>query len=752
MWWGPLLSARVPGYTPFMNESEHLLQEVTDLQQAGRWDDALALLDQLSQPLSFQAHQARGRSLYRLSRVKEAESAFAAALDVALLGGDREQIAAGHMSLGASLFEQSRFLDAAEHLKQSLAYYDNRNCRGLANALNWLAQTYQRMDLWDLAAETFTRGLELAVRIGARDIEAFIRSNSGLMQMLMKDNRAAEASFRNALRLNREIGNSYGIADTLSNIGIALHADERYEEAEPWLREGMESHAALGAALKEIMVSLYLADTLRAMGQRDDALHLVRTGLARMDEDCSNFMRIQVLDLAFNQYMDMGMLEEAGQTLESLKEFLEQREMSLADQATFHRFQAKMSHATGDLQGVFEHFSKAFDLNDQLTMKQNAMFTAYLSMHEQAMRAEMETRLAKSQKFESLGILCAGIAHDFNNSLHAILGSVEGISGNDDISGKVERIRSAVTDSADLCRHLLAFAGHASMNPEVVDVNGAVAEVISLINPLTSGIDLLWEPAEGLAPVEVDPVQLKNWVISILTNSLEALDGAGTVTISTSMRRGEKPDAVSMPSITIADNGPGIPCELLDKVFDPYFSTKSISRGMGLAEIKGSVESIGGEISLRSEPRILTEFTIMLPPASDVPETVPRSIVDLDPGGRTVGIVDDDRNVREVTASMLEFLGYRNVCWSDGESFLQDLGTGDPPDCILLDMTMPGLLGSQVFVSIRESGINCPVIIMSGFSSRESMAHFQGEIPCYFLHKPFSTLQLRDALNTALGS
>ena len=375
------MSARVQGYTPFMERSAHLLQEATSLQQAGRWDEALVLLDRLSPPISFQAHQARGRSLYRLSRVKEAESAFAAALDVALLEGDREQIAAGHMSLGASIFEQSRFLDAAEHLKQSLAHYDNRNCRGLANTLNWLAQTYQMMDLWDLAAETFARGLEVTVHIGAKDIEAYIRSNTGLMQMVMSDNRSAEVSFRDALELNREIGNSYGIADTLSNIGIALHADERFEEAEPWLREGMEAHAALGAAYKEIMVSLYLADAIRTLGQKDDALQLVRTGLARMEDDCTSFMRVQILDLAFNQYMDMGMLEEAEAVLDSMAGFLEQREMSLTHYVKLHRFQAMMSHASGDLQGVYEHFSKAFDLHDQLTRKQNAMFTAYLSMH-----------------------------------------------------------------------------------------------------------------------------------------------------------------------------------------------------------------------------------------------------------------------------------------------------------------------------------------------------------------------------------
>lgn len=269
---------------------------------------------------------------------------------------------------------------------------------------------------------------------------------------------------------------------------------------------------------------------------------------------------------------------------------------------------------------------------------------------------------------------------------------------------------------------------------------------------MAGGVDLRWEPGKGLPPVEVDPVQLKYWVISLLTNSMEALGGCGEITVATGLVAGGAADMKDRPFVRIVDNGPGIPLERLDRVFDPFFSTKKTSRGMGLSVIKGSVESIGGEITVRSEPGVATEFTIILPPAPVVESTKSPAPAEVEPGGRTVALVDDDEKIREVTGSLLMTLGYRVTRWSDGESFLESIPSSGCPDCVLLDMTMPGCMGSEVFVRMREMGLTTPVILMSGFSSRESMAHFKDEMPVCFLQKPFSVLQMKNTLNLALGS
>jgi signal transduction histidine kinase/Tfp pilus assembly protein PilF/ActR/RegA family two-component response regulator len=735
-----------------MEHSESVVQEAVSLQNAGSWREALELLDTLEPPLSFRAHNLRGRSLWRLSRMQEAESAFNESLLVAQMENDRNHLAMAHLSLGATRFEQSRFLEAAESLQKSIAHFDNEECTGLANALNWLAQTYHHIDLYDMAADTFARGLEVSVNIGSLEIEAYIRSNSGLMQMTMGDNAAAESSFRMALDLNRRIENRYGIADTLSNIGIALHADQRYVEAEPWLREGMEAHAELGVPRKEIMVGLYLADVLRVSGRQDEALELVRKCVERIDDNLTSFMRVQICALAFEQFKELGMLQEAAGVLDNLDQFLDGHETSLSNHVKLHRLKAGMAHARKDVDGVHEHLLKALQLQNEVSRKQNALLASFLSMHEQVVRSRMEAKLAKAQKYESLGILTAGIAHDFNNSLHAILGYAEGITGDDAVAGKVESIRSAVSDSADLCQQMLAFAGHASMNPEILDLNRTILDVVPFIIPMAGGVDLRWEPGEGLPPVEVDPVQLKYWVISLLINSMEALDGCGEITVSTGLIAGGTADMKDRPCIRIIDNGPGIPVERLDRLFDPFFSTKKTSRGMGLSVIKGSVESIGGEITVRSEPGVTTEFTIILPPAPVVESTKSPAPAEVEPGGRTVALVDDDEKIREVTGSMLMTLGYRVTRWSDGNAFLDGISSSGCPDCVLLDMTMPGCTGSEVFVRMREMGFTTPVILMSGFSSRESMAHFKDEMPVCFLQKPFSVLQMKNALNLALGS
>jgi signal transduction histidine kinase/ActR/RegA family two-component response regulator len=735
-----------------MEHSDSVIQEAANLQKAGHWQESLDLLDALEPPLSFQAHNLRGRCLWRLSRMQEAESAFIESLAMAEKEGDRQHMAAGHTSLGASYFEQSKFLEAAQSLQKSLTFYDNEPCTGLANALNWLAQTYHHMDLYDMAADTFARGLEVSVNIGSLEIEAYIRSNSGLMQMTMGNNSAAESSFRNALALNRKIDNPYGIADTLSNIGIALHADQKFEEAEPWLREGMEAHAVLSVARKEIMVGLYLADVLRESGRLEEALELVRKCIGRIDDNLTSFMRVQIYALAFEQFIGLGMLQEAAGVLDNLDRFLNGHETSLSNNGKLHRLKAAMAHALGDADGVHEHLLKALELQNEVSRKQNAMFAGFLSMHEQVMRSRVEARLATAQKYESLGILTAGIAHDFNNSLQAILGSAEGITGNAAVTERVERIRRAVADSADLCRQMLAFAGHASMNPEIVDLNETVLEVLPFIIPVAGGIDLKWEPGAGLPTVEVDPVQLKYWVISLLTNSMEALEGHGEITVATGLITGGTAGVQDRPFVRIIDNGPGIPVERLDRVFDPFFSTKKASRGMGLSVIKGSVESIGGEIRVLSEPDTRTEFTIILRPALAASSVKPLIPLEVTPTGRTVALVDDDEKILDVTGSLLRTLGYRVTRWPDGESFLESIPSSGCPDCVLLDMTMPGLAGSQVFVRIREMGLTTPVILMSGFSSRESMTHFKDEMPVCFLQKPFSVLQMKNALNLALGS
>ena len=470
-----------------MEHSNSVIQEAANLQKTGHWQESLELLDTLEPPLSFQAHNLRGRCLWRLSRLQEAESAFIESLAMAEKEGDRQHMAAGHMSLGASYFEQSKFLDATESLQKSLAFFDNEQCTGLANALNWLAQTYHHMDLYDMAADTFARGLDVSVNIGSLEIEAYIRSNSGLMQMTMGDNAAAESSFRMALDLNRRIENHYGIADTLSNIGIALHADQRYVEAEPWLREGMEAHAELGIPRKEIMVGLYLADVLRVNGRQEEALELVRKCVERIDDNLTSFMRVQICALAFEQFKELGLLQEAAVVLDNLDQFLEGHETSLSNHVKLHRLKAGMAHARKDVDGVHEHLLKALELQNEVSRKQNAMFAGFLSMHEQVMRSRMEAKLAKAEKYESLGILTAGIAHDFNNSLHAILGCAEGITGDDAVAGKTESIKSAVSDSADLCRQMLAFAGHASMNPEILDLNRTILDGCRSSSPWQAG-------------------------------------------------------------------------------------------------------------------------------------------------------------------------------------------------------------------------------------------------------------------------
>ncbi len=736
---------------PMMNTVGGLLDRAEALCVEGDFEGALELLGSVPDPPPYRALYLEGRCLWRLNRFSEAEAAFRRSIDAAVAAGDEELIARAHMTMGAILCEQSRSLDSIDYLRKCVTLLEGSDGRVLGNAYNWLGQSYVNLDLYDLAAKAYARGLEVAVAIGAREIESVVRSNTGLLQMQIGDCDAAVESFRHALSINREIDHQFGIADNLSNIGIALYTDGRPREAVPYLRRGMEAQESVGAMYKLALVGCYLADSLDPGTGREEALSLVSRGLELAGDDCYNYARCEVLTLAFELYMKLGMLTEAESMLESLGEFLEEREVGLASHQKLARMRARMARERGDQDGVFEHMERALKVGERLSSRRNAVLGELMSVQRRNMQLEMDARTARMQKYESLGILTAGIAHDFNNSLHAILGSIEGISGDSGTMRSVERIRRAVEEATQLCRQMLAFGGHASMNRELVDVNEAVREVVPFIAPMEEDVRIGWEPAEGLPRVCLDPLQLKNWVISLVVNSMEAMEGRGTVTVSTGHLPGSTGSGAGSVVVSVEDDGPGISGEHMPRVFDPFFSTKRAGRGMGLSVIKGSVEAIGGTIEAVSRPGEGTVMTLVLPATSrtagpDEGETGPEA----PGGGLDVALVDDEEMVLEVTGSMLETLGHRVSAYRSGPSLLDDLRRGFEPDCILLDMTMPEMMGSQVFVGLRETGCTAPVVLMSGFSSRESMSHFRDEMPGAFLQKPFDRGELELALGKVL--
>ncbi len=742
-----IASMQPSGSLHYNMHDQAVFQKAEELYNSCSFEESLAVIKQMPVPHSYEVLKLKGKCYWRMSRLPEAEVNFRESLEVAMSEESRENIPGAYMTVGVILFEKEEFIESVEYLQKSVSCFGENECSGLANTLNWLGQAYSRLDLWDMAAKTYIRGLEVTRNIDDRLAEAYIRSNTGLLQMSMDNHQAAQESFRKALDLNREADNPYGIADVLSNIGISLYTEEKFSQAEPYLREGMEAHAKVGALYKEAMVGSDLANTLAALGKRSEALELIGKGLKFVREAGGNRFHLEVLNQAFVLYMKLKMLPEASSAIEEINSFISSKEMNLEDSVKHNHLKAEMAYANNDIEGVYTCLSSSLECAQELARKQNRILSDYLSMERKTQKLEIKARMAHIQKYESLGMLTAGIAHGFNNGLHAILGSINEIARGNKLQDNIERIKDAVSDAGELCNQLLAFAGHASMNPRTINFNEELQGVLQLLVPLEPDVDFLWEPLKGLPPVKVDPILFKNWIISLITNALEAMEGKGEITLSTELRN---IDGDSWACVSVTDNGPGINPDHLARVFDPFFSTKSIEKGMSLSVVKGGVESAAGRIEVSSAPGICTRFSLIFPPAAGE-ETEDDGIAeDSDIQSLRICLIDDEDRVREITKGMLEVLGHEVSCYPGGKEFLKDLSAGANPDCIILDMTMPEMTGSQVFLRLREWGCKAPVLLISGFSSRGDASIFGDDVPAVFLQKPFRLKELRTAIWNAM--
>ncbi|MDR3671446.1 MAG: ATP-binding protein [Holophaga sp.] len=242
-----------------------------------------------------------------------------------------------------------------------------------------------------------------------------------------------------------------------------------------------------------------------------------------------------------------------------------------------------------------------------------------------------EEALRHSQKLESLGVLAGGIAHDFNNLLTTILGNCNlaamGLPEGSPIQGYLDQIEKASVRAADLTRQMLAYAGHGRAAMAQLDLNWLLREMKPLLEaPGFEGTELRFDLAQQLPELEGDPSQLQQMVLNLVTNAREAIGehGRGAVTVRTGEQVVDRlvlnTDAPGIPippgrhvTLEVADTGCGMPAEIRNRIFDPFFSTKFMGRGLGLPALLGMLRRHGGSIQVHSEPGRGSAFRLFLP-------------------------------------------------------------------------------------------------------------------------------------------
>jgi len=390
----------------------------------------------------------------------------------------------------------------------------------------------------------------------------------------------------------------------------------------------------------------------------------------------------------------------------------------------------------------------------------------------EAERLKMQERVQEVQKLESLGVLAGGIAHDFNNLLVGIMGNagLALLELPSDGAGRerVVQIETAARRASDLARQMLAYSGKGRFVVTPLDVSELAKEMTQLLRAsIGPSIEIKYALDEDPVIIEGDATQLRQVVMNLVVNASDAIgETNGSITVATSRVHADRaylsgtfvdeglPEG-DYAVIDVSDTGAGMDAATRARIFDPFYTTKTQGRGLGLAAVLGIVRAHHGALKVYSEPGHGSTFKLLLPSteAKVVPDPWATRASTRWRGEGTVLVVDDEPMVREVAEAILRRLGVTVVAAADGDEAVR-VFTEDPDrfDLVLLDLTMPRLSGAETFRQIRAVRPDAKVILMSGYNEEDAGGRFVGEGLAGFLEKPFSTQGLGAAIERVLGT
>jgi PAS domain S-box-containing protein len=385
-----------------------------------------------------------------------------------------------------------------------------------------------------------------------------------------------------------------------------------------------------------------------------------------------------------------------------------------------------------------------------------------------AEREKAEAALRQSQKMEAVGQLTGGVAHDFNNLLTVVTGNLELLERWTGADAAVRRhiaaAQRAALQGARLAQQLLAFARQQDLRPEIVHLGHAMAEYESLLRrALGEAIEVTIACEPDLWLCRVDPAQFENSILNLAFNARDAMPAGGRFAIS--LHNAELRSADAPPNSTpgdyvlvaVADTGVGIAPERLERVFEPFYTTKEVGRGtgLGLSQVYGFVKQSGGHVRIESTVGAGTRVMIYLPKTAGV--LVGREISEIrgaEPakGSETILLVEDDEAVLEVVTAMIEELGYRVLTAQSGPEALSMLQRNEPIDLLFTDLVMPhGISGGELAHQAQQMRPELKILLGSGYSARMSPDTAAAAAGLPILGKPYRRAELAAKLRAVLA-
>jgi PAS domain S-box-containing protein len=377
-----------------------------------------------------------------------------------------------------------------------------------------------------------------------------------------------------------------------------------------------------------------------------------------------------------------------------------------------------------------------------------------------------EERIRHAEKMEAIGQLTGGIAHDFNNILTVITGTIEILAGavtkEPQLAAITKMIDEAAARGAELTQHLLAFARRQPLQPREVDINTLIIDTAKLLRP-TLGEQIQIESAfqDETCLATVDPNQLATALLNLALNSRDAMPNGGKLIIETgSVYLDETYAGMNdvqsgrYAMIAISDTGMGIPAAIIDKVFNPFFTSKGPGKGtgLGLSMVYGFVKQSAGHIKVYSEQGHGTTIKMYLPPgtgASLAPEAT--SAAEIEGGPETILVVEDDRLVRNYVLTQLHSLGYTTLDAANAADALCLIHEGAQFDLLFTDVIMPGTMnGRQLADAIQKDQPKLKVLFTSGYTENAIIHHGKLDTGVLLLAKPYRKSDLARLVRKAL--
>jgi PAS domain S-box-containing protein len=372
-------------------------------------------------------------------------------------------------------------------------------------------------------------------------------------------------------------------------------------------------------------------------------------------------------------------------------------------------------------------------------------------------RKRLEEQFVQTQKIEAVGRLAGGVAHEFNNLLTSF-GASAGFIGMDAVKGSelaaiAAELEAGVERGTQLTRQLLAFTQRQVLQPRPVDVNALLGDMRRVLERvLGEDVRVVLVPSHETARVLADPGQLEQVVLNLVVNARDAMPVGGRILIATAVRASPEAGPGEV-LIEVTDEGRGIPPEVMEHLFEPFFSTKEDGTGLGLASVYGIVKQHRGAVEVDPGVGRGATFRVRLPAVDRVdPAEVATPGLPPRGSGQHVLLVDDEAAVRRTTERLLVRLGYHVIVASSGEEALRIVDGGARVDVVMTDVAMPAMSGGELVRRVLARRPGTPALLVSGYSADDILTPDllqAGNLA--FMPKPFSSEGLAEKMRELLG-